>query len=554
MCKAAYSYGRYSSGQQAKGRSEDRQDQGALAWCKRHGFELDTGTVYFDKGTSAFRGKHRAAGSPLRAFLDDVEAGRIARGSTLILENLDRLSRENPWDAVPLLCQIVNAGVDVATLSPSEFTYARNGDLTGLILAVVEFGRGHSESKSKSDRLADVWAERKRRAREENGIITRRLPAWVREHQGELVPVPERVVIVKRIFALAVAGRGLHEIVKTLTGEKVGPWGRGGSWNKAYVLKILSGRAVLGEHQPRKNGKPDGPQLADYYPRVIDHETWEKAQAALRDRRDRTPGRIGPKVANLFSNLLVDARTGGRVLIGHQTQGPKGRRRRRRMLVPAGALEGRERSVTLPYDVFEAAVLSLLREVTPADVTGSAAAPKSTLLAVEAAALESRMKALEAELDAGDDVPLLARKVREWDARLQAVLRQLAAARQEEDNPAPALLAEAQTLLDVAVDEPRRLRLRSLLSQLVESVHVLIVPRKKPSAKLCAVQIFFRRGTARTFLVYYRAARRGSAGAAGTLAFPEVVRRRDLDLRKKEDAEACARLCAQLQLSDPAGG
>jgi DNA invertase Pin-like site-specific DNA recombinase len=551
MCKTAYSYGRYSSGQQGEGRSERRQDAGALAWCKRNGYELDTGTVYFDPGSSAFRGKHRRAGSPLSAFLADVEApGRIARGSVLIIENLDRLSRENPWVAVPLLCQIVNSGVDVVTLSPSEYVYKRDGDLTGLILAVVEFGRGHSESKSKSDRLADVWAERKRAAREDGGIITRRLPAWVAERNGKLVPVPERVLIVRRVFDLAVTGRGLFEIVKTLTREKVKPWGRGGSWNKAYVRKILTGRAVLGEHQPRKNGEPEGEVLSGYYPVIIDAETWEKAQTAMHGRTDK-PGRIGAKVTNLFSDLLTDAATGEKMLIANQTQGSGKKRRKRRMLVPAGAMEGRRPSVTFPYEIFEAAILSLLKEIRPADVAGSEAAPESTLLAVEEAALAERMRAVEAELLDGEDVPALAKVLRQLDARHQGVARRLQAARQREDNPTPALLAEAQTLLDAAADEPRRLRLRSLLRQLVEGVSVLVVPRR--SLKLCAAQLHFRRGTRRDFLIAYRPARRGSAGGVTAGSLAAAVGRDDLDLRKRGDAAALERLLAALDPRELAG-
>src|SRR4051794_40968026 len=102
-----------------------------------------------DEGTSAYRGQHRKAGSALRAFLDEVKAGHVPRGSVLIIENLDRLSRENPWDSLPLLCDIVNAGIDVVTLSPAEVTYTRDSNLTGLLLAVCELARAHSESRTK---------------------------------------------------------------------------------------------------------------------------------------------------------------------------------------------------------------------------------------------------------------------------------------------------------------------------------------------------------------------------------------------------------------------
>lgn len=553
--RTAHAYGRYSSGQQGGGHSEERQDALALDWCRRHGVELDTSTVYMDRGTSAFRGKHRKAGSPLRCFLEEVKAERIARGSILIIENLDRLSRENPWDAVPLLCEIVNAGLDVVTLSPSEVVYTRSGDLTGLILAVVEFGRGHSESKSKSDRLAAVWDKRKRAAREEGAIITHRLPAWVQEVGGKLVPIPERVVIVRRMFELAAAsagGCGLFEIVRTLTREKVPGWGRKGLWTKAYVHKILTGKVVLGEHQPRKNGLPDGEPLPDYYPRVIEPALWERVQEALTARKDLLPngdppGRVGEKVTNLFSGMLTEALSGQRMLIAWQTYSSGANRRKVRVLLPAGSMEGRQRSVSFPYPIFEEAVLRLLREVSPADVVGGEDALESTALAVEAAALKARMDSVEAELFNGDAVPALARVLRQLDTRYQDVLRRLAAARAREANPTRAVLAEAQTLLSVAVDEASRLRLRRMLSQLVQAVHVLLVPRG--GVKLCAVQVSFREGNQRSYLIVYRPGRRGSVTRWDAVSVPHAPGAAPLDLRRQEDAQALAATLERLDLT-----
>src|SRR5262249_37933448 len=121
--RTGYSYLRYSSPAQREGDSVRRQTTNAAAWCKRHNVALDDKRNYLDEGKSAYHGKHRQDGGALKAFLDDIKRGAIKAGSVLIIESLDRLSRENPWDAVPLLCEIVNAGVDVAALSPSEMLF-----------------------------------------------------------------------------------------------------------------------------------------------------------------------------------------------------------------------------------------------------------------------------------------------------------------------------------------------------------------------------------------------------------------------------------------------
>ena len=543
----AYSYLRYSSPGQGDGDSVRRQTTLASAWCKRNGRTLDTSTCFEDRGTSAFRGKHRKAGSPLSQFMADVETGRILKGSVLIIENLDRLSRENPWDAVPLLCGLVNAGIDVVTLSPSEMTYKRGRDLTPLVLACVEFGRAHSESASKSDRMGQVWTEKKRQAREDGAVVTRRLPAWVREKDGKLIPIPDRVAVVKRIFSLAVGGHGLGLIVKRLTEDKVAPLGGSGKWNKSYVWKILKGRAVLGEYQPDRDGKPDGPPLPDYYPCVIEEGVWLQAQAALARRKDK-PGRVGEKVASVFAGLLWDAVTRGRMLIAQEVQGKKGQREKRRILRNADSMEGRAPLRSFPYAVFEAGVLSLLREVTPADVMDEESEGDAAKLAAERAALEVRIAQIEAELtdDADADVPSLTRVLKALDTKRVAVAKFEAEARQKESCPAGVAWAEARTLLDAAREETHRLRLRSLLQQVVSEVWVLVVPRR--SYRLAAVQIHFVSGARRDYLLTYQSAGRGRPGGWWATSLASVPEGDDLDLREEEDVRALERKLLALDI------
>jgi Recombinase len=56
--------------------------------------------------------------------------------------------------------------------------------------------------------------------------------------------------VVKRIFALAAAGYGHKLIVKTLTQERVAPFGKAG-WTKSYVCRILTDRRALVETRKR---------------------------------------------------------------------------------------------------------------------------------------------------------------------------------------------------------------------------------------------------------------------------------------------------------------
>lgn len=552
-----YSYKRYSSPQQGDGDSIRRQTSLARAWCQRNGVRLDTGTTYEDRGKSAFRGKNRETGV-LRQFLGDVESGRIPRGSVLLIENMDRLSRERPVVGVNLITGILLAGVRIVQLAPDELELTEDSDLFALFRGQMSQARGHDESKTKSGRLAEVWGEKKADARENLTVQTTRLPAWLevvgrrREGKhargGEFRLVPGRAAVVKRIFDMACNGYGLSLIVNKLTAEEVAPWGRGESWSKAYVHKILSGRAVLGDYQPRSGTEADGETIPRYYPPVINEDVWRNAQAALASRKGRV-GRVGDKVASLFTGLVHEARTGAKLLIAWQTRGSgTAGRQRARVLVSADSMEGRAPSVSFPYPVFEAAVLSLLREVRPADVIGEEPGGESVALARDLQSVEQRLRAVEAELtgDAGD-VPTLARAAKALDQQRQDLGRRLAAARQKEANPRSVAWAETQTLLDVAVDEPNRLRLRGLLRAVIEDVRVLVVPRR--SHRLAAVQIDFTGGARRAYLIHYQAAgyRRKGGWQAKSAAWA-AGGGPDLDLRDRGQAEGLAAVLATMHL------
>src|SRR5262249_6868156 len=112
-----YSYIRFSSPEQAKGDSLRRQTEAADAWCHKNGVALATATTLHDLGKSAFLGKHRENPDryALAAFLKMVERGRVPRGSFLIVENLDRLTREHTRAAVTLFLSILEQSVSVVT-------------------------------------------------------------------------------------------------------------------------------------------------------------------------------------------------------------------------------------------------------------------------------------------------------------------------------------------------------------------------------------------------------------------------------------------------------
>lgn len=572
MSRIAFSYNRYSSPAQADGDSIRRQTELARRWCERNGHTLDTQATYEDRGTSGFHGKHRESGM-LRRFLDAVKDGDIPRGSVLLIENMDRLSREKPVIGVNVLTGLLMAGVRVVQLAPDEIEFTEDSDLFTLFRGQMSQARGHDESKTKAKRMSEVWSQRHQQAREKKSRVTTRIPAWLEVRGGTLVKmpggraklqggtmhlIPERAKVVREIFRLATEGYGLSLIVKHLTQAGVEPWGRGGAWSKAYVYKILTGRAALGEYQPRQDDKAVGEPIPGYYPVAVDADTWSLAQAAIARRGGadteggkfkeggKAPmgaGRIGKKSVSLFSGLLWDAATGERMLVVKQTRGTGKNRQKRRVLVSAGSMEGRTRSVSFLLDVFESSVLDWLEEIDPADVFG-ATEGESVALAAELARVKQSMDAIVTDLEENGDSPAVLKRLRGKEAEHASLARRLASARLAERRPKAAALAEAKTLIDVAKDEAARLRLRQLLRDSIEAVWVLVIPMQ--GCRLAAVQIHFEDGKHRDYAVWYQAARRGREMTTAAKSFAELGIAGQFDLREKADAAAMGKLLASI--------
>src|SRR5262249_45961016 len=141
----AYSYIRFSHAEQAKGDSIRRQVEATTDWCQRNDVPLDASLTLQDKACSAFKGLHRENPDKhaLALFLKLVEKGRVRPGDYLVIENLDRLSREEEVPACHLLTGILMAGVRVVQLSPYEMLLTEKSNGWELMRAVMELSRGH---------------------------------------------------------------------------------------------------------------------------------------------------------------------------------------------------------------------------------------------------------------------------------------------------------------------------------------------------------------------------------------------------------------------------
>ena len=308
----AYSYIRFSTPEQRKGNSYERQVEAARKYCQERNFELLDELL--DDGVSSYRGQNRIKGK-MGLFLQKVDQGKIERGTRLIIENLDRFSREPAMKAIASLSKLLEAGIHVVLLESNREIKPDSPDDLDAIVTFMDMTRSHGESKRKQQLSGDNWRRKKNKALE--SVITSRVPMWLEvQGDGKKVPldikrVPEREKVVKRIFELAAKGHGGFAISRILNKEKAPLFNKtkraSKFWSVSYVKKILKNVAVFGRYVPhtRINGKrvKDGEPVDNYYPAAISKEAFLAVQSHRNDRvnkggRDKATGK------SLFSGMV----------------------------------------------------------------------------------------------------------------------------------------------------------------------------------------------------------------------------------------------------------
>lgn len=310
--RRAYSYVRFSTPEQRKGDSLRRQVEMAQRYAIAHGLELDETLTFHDVGKSAYRGLNAEAGQ-LAVFMEAVAAGQVPSGSVLLVEQLDRLSRMKPRKALRVLEDIVEAGVSVVTLNDGREYTAESLDAMDLIASVLIFMRANEESEAKSQRCGAAWDQKRRNIA--NRPLTATTPEWVRLNRdtGKLELIEERAEVVRRVFRMALAGIGVQGIAATFNREGLETWGRGRRkaklWHRSYILRMIENPAVKGAFTPHRGHYEGGrftrvplETVPDYFPQVIDANTFERVNAAKRGRAARVNV---PRARFTAKNLLA---------------------------------------------------------------------------------------------------------------------------------------------------------------------------------------------------------------------------------------------------------
>jgi DNA invertase Pin-like site-specific DNA recombinase len=542
--RVAYSYVRYSSEEQRAGGSLERQLKATREYCERHNLQLNE-SLKPDEACSAFRGKNATEGH-LAAFIYDCENGRVAPGSVLIIESLDRLSRNKVQPTLKLFLTLQEFGVTIVTLKPEKVYNPDKSTYIDYIEPLVYFMRANEESEIKSHRRRDGW----KRAREKAASAAAKgkcspvaswCPAWLQAVRDDGVTIanpasvsrdlnkakksdaagftlrPEVAALVRRIFTMAADGLGTHRIVQHLVKEGVPPIGRARRWGRSYVHTLLVNRAVIGEYQPmRMEGKkkvPDGKPISGYYPPVITTEMWDKVQAALHRRRNgEGSGRAGRDEANVFSRLVWCAVNKQRMRIIRANSRPRGDTRHRVVSYkylastkPDG--DTISHGLTIDYGHFESRALNYFLQLNPSEVIGTEPNSSASGRHQERQELQRRLddikdnkeKVIARRQQSPNSEALMDLLLRyeEDEKPLKERLRELdsepLSEPEAELNDVQALIRRLYESTDEERPELRR-RLKQRIRALVGEMWVWIHHQGKGKPKYADVQVFFRAG------------------------------------------------------------
>src|SRR5262249_4056017 len=143
--------------------------------------------------------------------------------SYLLVESLDRVSRQSPYDAAETMREIVREGVTVVDLLDREREYSEDklrADPSLYEIMVSTFVRAHNESKLKGERISESWEAKRTNARIRP--MTKMGPSWLQMKDGKWQPIEARAKVIRQIFDWAESGVGIPTITKWLNSTQKG--------------------------------------------------------------------------------------------------------------------------------------------------------------------------------------------------------------------------------------------------------------------------------------------------------------------------------------------
>lgn len=459
----AISYVRWSNPSQSTGDSLRRQSTDCQAFCDRHGLTLSP-ISYKDAGISAFKGRNKDKGA-LSAILEAIENGTLEKGTVLVVEQLDRLSRLETDEALALFANILRSGILIGHVRKDCILDKSCLKGFAVLEFIIELVLANEESSKKSERCGERWRHKKAQA--EKAKLTKSGPSWLTLSDDRTYWIVDetKADVVRYIFQLcAEQGLGIGSICERLTREKVKPIGPSKEWWHTSVLRILRSRYVIGEYQPRNTErKPEGKPIIGYYPAIIGEKLYRQAQQAI-DKRGTHRGRMGKNV-NIFSGLIRN-RCDNSPLYLNTKRGYK-------YLIPRLAT-GDGTRYTIRLEKLEKALFSSIQELVLREHDDKEPSAELSKLIAKRDTLRTKLELVQDSIETADwdSVRIMAHKleqsIKQTTAQIDA-LQTASATRPEQ------ALEQTRTIIEALADDDSnelRLSLRQAIRRLIDSIIV----------------------------------------------------------------------------------
>ena len=306
-------YYRFSTEKQERGDSIERQLSDCTQFAEAQGWTVIE--TIGDHGRSAYKGEQISKGN-LGKLEQRIRAGEYPHGTILLVERLDRLSRELPRKTQRWMEDITDHGMKIVVANGGRVfdseTLQDGNSLIVIMDLLMNAMVAHHESKQKATRVRSAWRA-KHEAAKSGEVLTKGCPGWLRPvalgagDQGTSFKIiDERARVIRRCFEWSAAGDGLERIVNRLNAEGVKPWGRqGGGISMTHVKRWIEGPSAEGDFIPyyASRTQPNGDRVVGYYPRIVDADLVARARAGIISRR----GTGGRRYVNPYGNLFMGA-------------------------------------------------------------------------------------------------------------------------------------------------------------------------------------------------------------------------------------------------------
>ena len=208
---------------------------------------------------------------------------KAPKGTHLIIEQWDRLSREHRRPTQRLIEDLLDKGIKIVTLNDRQI-WSIDGyddDISLVIRLLLSLEQAHKFSENLSRRLTAAWQSNTARVREGTRKRSKAAPRWLEFigtlDNGHFEVKPEVAATVIEVYTRYASGETTNSIANDLRGRGV-PLisGKHTGWRQSNIRKIVSSKAPYGILELGKGRKNDrvltGEVIHDYFPRIVDEE------------------------------------------------------------------------------------------------------------------------------------------------------------------------------------------------------------------------------------------------------------------------------------------